>query len=66
MEVEPGVPDASLTLFADAQTSGGLLLCVSPRRRAAVFEVLKAHRTPCAAVIGEIVPARKPLIRVRT
>ena len=65
MAVEAGVPDALLTLISDAQTSGGLLLCVPPRRQAAVIELLQAHRTPCAAVIGEVVRARRPLIRVR-
>jgi selenide,water dikinase len=41
-------------LMCDAQTSGGLLLCVAPRRLEAVLGVLKEHRTLASAVIGRI------------
>ena len=58
------VPPALLTLLTDAQTSGGLLLCVAPRRREAVFAILKAHRSACVAVVGEVARARKPLIKI--
>ena len=50
-------------LLADAQTSGGLLLCVPPRRLEMVLALLKTHHTPCAAVIGRILRAGQPLIR---
>ena len=50
------------TLLTDAQTSGGLLLCVRPGRLNKVRALLKLHRTSCAAIIGKIVPAREPLI----
>ena len=56
--------EALCMLLADAQTSGGLLLCVPPRRQEAVLAVLKTHRTPCAAVIGRMVRSGKPLIHV--
>ena len=49
-------------LLADAQTSGGLLLCVSESRLSQVRRVLKKSRTPCAAVIGRITRRHKPLI----
>jgi len=49
-------------LLADAQTSGGLLLCVSESRLSNVLRVLKKTRTPCAAVIGRITRQRKQLI----
>jgi selenide,water dikinase len=58
--------DAQKTLLADAQTSGGLLFCVPPRRLAAVLKLLKALKTPCAAVIGRVVRPGKPRIRVMT
>jgi selenide,water dikinase len=45
-------------LLADAQTSGGLLLSVSPMRWSAVQSVLKKHRTACAAVIGKVIHAK--------
>lgn len=50
------------TLLADAQTSGGLLLCVRESRLSQVSRVLKKARTPCAAVIGRIIRKRKHLI----
>src|SRR5207302_7400597 len=40
---------ARRTLLTDAQTSGGLLLCVNPARLASVQSVLKRHHTPAAA-----------------
>ena len=58
------VPDTSQLLLADAQTSGGLLLCVPPRRQEAVLAVLKTQRTACATVIGRIVRADRPSITV--
>jgi selenide, water dikinase len=60
-----GVSDAQKFLLADAQTSGGLLLCVPPRKIEAVQAILKGSRTLCAAVIGAIVRKRRPLIRVQ-
>lgn len=53
-------------LLTDAQTSGGLLLCVPPRRLDAVLAILKKHRTPCAAVIGKIVRDETPPISIRS
>ena len=58
------VSDAEKTLLADAQTSGGLLLCVPDRRLEAVLTLLKHLKTPCAAIIGRIVRSAKPKIRV--
>jgi selenide,water dikinase len=45
-------------LMTDAQTSGGLLLCVPPRHLAKVMKILKKHRAPTASVIGTIVRSR--------
>jgi len=59
-----GVPEAYKILLADAQTSGGLLLCVRPRLLNDVLEVLKKGRTLCAKVIGRIVRATMPNIFV--
>jgi selenide,water dikinase len=58
------VSAAQKYLLADAQTSGGLLLCVPPKRLKKVLEMLKRARTPCAVVIGKIVRAAKPRITV--
>lgn len=62
---EDGVTPAKRLLLADAQTSGGLLLCVPARKREAVLALLKTHRTLCAAVIGGITRAAKAGIVVR-
>jgi selenide, water dikinase len=53
-------------LLADAQTSGGLLLCVKPNRLANVMEILKKNRTPCASVVGKIVRSSKSKIWVKS
>ena len=50
------------TFLADAQTSGGLLLCVPERSLRKVSAVLKRNRTPCAAIIGRIIKRRSTLI----
>jgi selenide,water dikinase len=51
-------------LLTDAQTSGGLLLCVSEANLEKVLRVLRKAGTASAAVIGRIVPRRRrrPLI----
>jgi selenophosphate synthase len=53
-------------LLTDAQTSGGLLLAVSPRRLNAVLQLLTEWQTPSCAVIGKISSSRKQLISVST
>jgi selenide,water dikinase len=57
-------PEPLRLLLADAQTSGGLLLCVPPKRLREVERVLKKHRTGCAAIIGEIIRSNRPRICV--
>jgi selenide, water dikinase len=56
--------ETSKILLTDAQTSGGLLLCVTEAKLAKVLNILRKARTPCAAVIGKIVAPRRrgPLI----
>jgi selenide,water dikinase len=51
-------------LLTDAQTSGGLLLCVAPRRLRAVMQLLREARTPCATVVGRIIRGTQPNIRI--
>ena len=52
------------TILCDAQTSGGLLLCVPPRHLNAVRAILKEHGASSSAVIGRILrgPARVHVI----
>ena len=55
-------PEPLRLLLADAQTSGGLLLCVPPKHCRQVQHVLKQNRTACASIVGKIVPRRRKLI----
>ena len=56
--------EASKILLTDAQTSGGLLLCVTEAKLWKVLNILRKARTLSAAVIGKIVARRRrgPLI----
>ena len=60
-----GVSNEERILLADAQTSGGLLLCISPRKLADALKILKRLRTPCAAVIGKLVRSAEPRVWVK-
>ncbi len=51
-------------LLADAQTSGGLLLCVARKNLDPVMKVLKRYRTLSQAVVGRIERSAKSRIRV--
>lgn len=53
-------------LCADAQTSGGLLLCVSPERVEAVVRALESLSTPAAAVIGRVRHQDAVMLKVLT
>jgi selenide, water dikinase len=59
--------DSQRILLTDAQTSGGLLLCVPEAKLEKVLGILRQRRTPCAAVIGRIAAhrPRHPLICVK-
>ena len=46
-------------IAADAQTSGGLLLCVPEKNLARTLKLLKDGRTLCAAVIGQITNGKR-------
>lgn len=59
-----GITDAQKTLLTDAQTSGGLLLCVPRKSVKTVLRRLKGAHEPCATVIGSIVRSNEPRIRV--
>jgi len=59
----PGVPQPVRILMTDAQTSGGLLLCVAPGRAAELLAELKGGAI-AAAAIGEVVEGRAGAIGV--
>jgi len=58
------VPGAERILLADAQTSGGLLLAVSPARLEELLAGLQDAKTLAAAVIGTLVEGQTGAIRV--
>ncbi len=55
-------------LLTDAQTSGGLLLCVAKKNLEPALKILRQANTPCSAIIGRIGARRRrhPLICVTT
>lgn len=55
-------PKSLRVLLSDAQTSGGLLLCVNQRQLTKVLHRLKKFGAPLAAIIGKIVRRRASLI----
>jgi selenide,water dikinase len=59
-----GTTAAQKTLLTDAQTSGGLLLCVPPKNVETVLKRLTRLDVICATVIGHIVRSGKPKIMV--
>jgi selenide,water dikinase len=58
------LPRSQRILLTDAQTSGGLLLAVSPGKLAPVLRLLNEFATPCSAVIGKLSPRKRRLITV--
>lgn len=54
---------AKLVLF-DAQTSGGLLIAVSPQKEKSLLSALRAAGIPDAAVIGDVIKDRAARIQV--
>ena len=57
-------PEATRIILADAQTSGGLLLCVAAERQEAVRAVLATHGA-LDAVVGRITPGQTTQLVVR-
>jgi len=51
-------------LLADAQTSGGLLIAVTPERADELVAALRSERTPAAAVIGRVMAGTPGWIEV--
>ena len=60
------VTEAQQLLFADAQTSGGLLLSVPEENFEEVMKVLEETGAPCATVIGKTIRRQDIAIRLTT
>ena len=61
---DEGIEPWQRLLCADAQTSGGLLLCVPPERVETVVRALEGRSTPAAAVIGRIRSQEAMMLKV--
>ncbi len=60
----PGISrEAQLILF-DAQTSGGLLIAISPERKKALLKALEEREVSCAVEVGRMVSGEPGKIRV--
>jgi selenide,water dikinase len=64
VEWAPELGAADRYLCVDAQTSGGLLLAVSPENEAALLTALREERTPAAAAIGRVTAGAPGQVRV--
>ena len=63
-EFAAAIPETTRLLLADAQTSGGLLLCVAESAAAEMVARLRDAGAPLAARIGTLVdqaPGRAPI-----
>jgi selenide,water dikinase len=59
------LPEPEQLLFADAQTSGGLLLAVDQARTGDLVAALVARGTLAASVVGRVVPGDAGFVSVR-
>jgi selenide, water dikinase len=59
LDFPAGISDVQVLALCDPQTSGGLLLAVSPERHGELLDALVAHGCS-AATLGEIEPANGP------
>jgi len=63
--MDDAVDDAQQLVLADAQTSGGLLLCLPPEHAADALQALHDEGVEAARVIGEVARAADPRIVVK-
>ena len=61
---EENVSEAQKLIYADAQTSGGLLLSVPEHNIDAVMETLEETSAPCASIIGKTTERREHAVYV--
>ena len=64
LDVSPTVSPEILSLLADAQTSGGLLLAVPASRAEEFVELVRSKDAPQAAIIGQVLEDRAGTIQV--
>lgn len=66
LDISERVTESQQLVFADAQTSGGLLLSVPEDNLSAVMDALEETNAPCAVEIGRTLPQQDRAIRVFT
>ena len=64
VEYATGIDKESQLVLSDAQTSGGLLIAVSPDEADKLIGELRSRGTPCAAIIGTLAAGRVGHIHV--
>jgi selenide, water dikinase len=57
--IDPSIEEAVSDLLFDAQTSGGLLICVAPGETDALLREIREGGDPSAAEIGEVLPLQE-------
>jgi selenide,water dikinase len=62
--ITPNIPEYQLNLFADAQTSGGLLISVPKKKAQSLLTALHQAGVKDAVIIGEVIPLSKNKIIV--
>jgi selenide, water dikinase len=65
LDIHPGVAPEIISILADAQTSGGLLLAVPQDRVNEFLDRVQSMDTPAAAVIGRVVSEKAGVIMIR-
>lgn len=65
LDIGSGIDPVIVNIFADAQTSGGLLISVPEERCSELVQRLIDRGTPSAAVVGEVLAAPAGVIQIR-
>ncbi len=64
LDIGPGCPDWLIDILFDPQTAGGLLIALPPDAAEALLRGMHAAGIAEAAIVGEVIPAPKGIIRV--
>jgi selenide, water dikinase len=64
IDVGPDCPDWLIDILFDPQTAGGLLISLPPAAAAGLLHRMHAAGIDEAAIVGEVIPAPKGIIRV--
>jgi len=65
VKIAPELPDYRQDILFDPQTSGGLLICLSPERAERLLKQLKQAGVADAAIIGEVVSQPRGVVTVK-